>query len=144
MADLSSISAALGGIKHATDVARALRDTDRAIETSELRLQVADLMNSLADARLAVAEVQEGIEERDAEIARLQQALQRKAEVTRHEYAYYEMNADGHPVGAPYCSYCWERHFLLIHMHTHAMDRRQSECPNCGTRVPLQRRIEPE
>ena len=44
MPDMTIISGVLSSLKAASDIAKALRDTDIFMQTAELRLKVADLV----------------------------------------------------------------------------------------------------
>ncbi len=144
MPDMIAITGALNAIKSATEVAKTLRELDKTVHTADLKLKIADLTDALANAKLALVEVQDTLSEKDKEIERLTKALQRQAEVVRYQDAYYEKNAEGKPIGDPYCSYCFELKHLLVHINQNPRDRGQSTCPSCKNVFHWQRRQKPD
>jgi len=144
MPDIAAITAALSGVKTATEIVRYLRDTEAAFKTADLKLRIAELVDALANAKLSLADVQDVLAAKDAEIRRLNEALKRKADVIRYHDAYYEKNDKGQPVGDPYCSYCFENKNELVHINQNPQDRRKSVCPNCKNSFHWQRRQKPD
>jgi hypothetical protein len=71
MPDVATISAFLGSIKTATDIARAISLSDSALEKAQLKLRIAELMETLADAKIQAIEIQELLQVKESEIARL-------------------------------------------------------------------------
>lgn len=140
MPDIASITAAISGLKTATDLVRYLRDTEQAFKTADLKLRIADLVDALANAKLALTDIQELLTNKDAEIKRLTEALKLKDEVVRHGDAYYSKSEAGSPVGAPFCSFCFESKHQLMHINQNPKDRSQSICPSCRSVFPWQRR----
>jgi len=61
MPDLVTIGAALSSLKTASEIVKFLRESDLSFERAELKLKLADLMNTLADARIDLIEVQESL-----------------------------------------------------------------------------------
>lgn len=143
MPDITSITAAIGGLKAATEVAKFLRDTDQAFKAADLKLRIAELVDGLATAKLSLAEIQDVLAERDAEIKRLTTALRLKDEVVRYQDAYYTKNESGKASGDPYCSFCFEAKAVLVHINQSPKDRSQSVCPNCKNVFNWQRRQNP-
>jgi len=138
--DMAAITAALTGLKAAADIARALRDAQTAFDRADLKLRIAELVDALAETKLSLAEIQEALATKDAEIKRLMDALKLKAQLVRHNDAYYEKDGDGRPVGAPYCSACLETRHQAVHIHQNPAERRQSICPACKSVFHWQRR----
>ena len=144
MPDIGSLSAAIGGLKTATDIAQYLRSTENAYQTADLKLQIADLVDALATAKLSLAEVQKALAAKDAEIQRLNDALKLKDEVVRYQDAYYKVDAQGRPVGDPFCSFCYESRYTLVHINQNPRVRTESLCPSCKSVFPWQRRQNPD
>ena len=144
MPDIAAITAAIGGLKTATEVARFLRDTVQAFKTADLKLRVAELVDGLATAKFSLSEIQDTLAAKDAEIRRLTEALKLKDEVTRYQDAYYRKDPDGKALGDPYCSFCFETKSLLVHINQNPKDRSQSVCPNCKNIFHWQRRQVPK
>ncbi len=139
MPDLASIGAFLSSVKTATEIAKALRDVDVSLEKVETKLKIADLMDALAEARIKAAEIQEVIQDKERRIAELEQAFALKSKLVCHLDAYYETGANDNPVGAPYCSHCWEVNHKTVHLHE--LNPRKSKCPACGNLYEHQRVI---
>ena len=144
MAEMAAFIAAVNGVQTATQIVRFIRDADMALETADLKLKIADLVDALGDAKLSLADVREIIESKEAEIQRLTEALKNKAAVARHEDAYYELDGAENLVGTPYCVHCFETRHELIAIHQNPDNRRQSFCPKCKTAVHWQSRIKPK
>ena len=67
-----------------------------------------NLLSALADAKIASAEIIESLNQKDSEIEALKNKLKFKEKLIRVGEAYFEVDDSGKPIGAPYCSYCWE------------------------------------
>jgi hypothetical protein len=133
---MTTIAAALASLKAATDIAKALRESDRSLERAELKLKLAELVGSLAEAKIQLAEVQDLLAAKDRTIAELQEAFESKDTLVRHRDAYYSVDAAGRPAGVPYCLRCWEsdhRRRQLVH---DARDHRSRFCTACKTQYP--------
>ena len=131
MPDIVTIGAFLSSVKNATDIAKAIRSADSSLERAEMKLKMADLLESLADAKIQAVEIQELVAEKDKRIAELQSAFGFKGKLVRDCDAYYEMGADGAPTGAPYCSRCWEVDQKLVHVTE--FSHHESHCGSCKT-----------
>lgn len=132
MADISTITAFLGSIKTATDIAKAIREAGVSLEKAEAKLKMADLMESLAEARIQAAEIQEVIQEKDKRIAELAKAFELKSKLIRYGDAYYDVDQSGNPIGDPYCSNCWEVNHKTVHVNYDVLGRNRL-CPACKT-----------
>ena len=130
MPDIASIGAFLTSVKTATEIAKALREVDASLEKAETKLKIADLMDALAEARIKAVEIQEVLQEKDKRISELENALELKAKLTRVDEAYYEVTESGKPMGAPYCSHCWEVNHVGVHLHRDITGDWQ--CPKCS------------
>jgi rubrerythrin len=130
MPDIATIGTFLTSIKTATELAKAIKSVDVSLERAETKLKIADLIESLADARMQAAEIQELIQDKDKRIAELEKVLELKAKLIRIEEAYYEINESGKPVGAPYCSHCWEVNHVGVHLYRD--DNTNWHCPMCS------------
>lgn len=104
MVDFASIAAGLKAVEGALGIARTLRDTEAAVEKSELRLQLAELMVALADAKNALVDSKEQIEGLEARIAELMAIGEKNLAVHRGLYA--ELDDDGIIVDGPWCGRC--------------------------------------
>src|SRR5437588_11459798 len=108
MPDIATIGAFLTSIKTATEIAKALREVDVSLEKAETKLKIADLMDALAEARIKAVEIQEVLHDKEKRISELESAFDLKAILRREQDAYFEIDESGNPIGAPYCSHCWE------------------------------------
>jgi hypothetical protein len=134
MVDIALISTALNSLKAATDIAKFLRESDLSLERAELKLKLADLISALADAKIQVVEIQEALQEKDKRIEELEDAFQAKDTLVRRYDAYYTINADGQPVGVPFCLRCWENDHKKRQLVHDAEARHRSICTTCGHR----------
>lgn len=132
MPDVATISAVLGSIKTATDIAKFLRQSDLSLEKAELKLKLADLLNSLADAKIELVEVQETLAEKDKKIAELIAAFDAKDDLVRSGDAYYAKSANGEPVGKPFCLRCCESDHKQRQLVRSPKDHRTMVCTSCG------------
>jgi hypothetical protein len=122
---LQEITAALGGLKAATELARAFGAAKGAIDVAEYKLKAADLMSSLADARIALVEAQEKSDQLDAEIKMLRDALDAKEQLIRAGDGYYALDDNGEPTGGAFCLRCWE----VDHKQYHLIYPRRTDEP---------------
>ena len=106
MAEITMIATALASIKHATDIARLIRDSSTSLEQAEQKLKLAELIESLAETRIQLADIQEVLVEKDQKIRELEEAFQPKDSLIKRSDAYYKIGPDGHSIGEPYCMHC--------------------------------------
>ena len=66
--DIAALSALLGSLKTATDIARFIKDSDLSLEKAETKLKLAELISALADAKIEAAKIQQLLLERAANI----------------------------------------------------------------------------
>lgn len=134
MADMAVISAILGSVKAATDIAKLIKDSDLSLEKAEFKLRLADLICTLADARIQVTEIQELLAAKDAQIQELEDAFQTKGKLVRVRDAYYLVDVSGSPAGQPYCMNCWQVKHKAYELHLEAGNRFVKVCPVCKTK----------
>lgn len=134
MPDITSIAAILTSIKTATDIAKLLRESDLSLERAELKLKLADIIGTLAEAKIELAEVQETLANKDKRINELEEAFQSKDNIVRHLDAFYNIDADGNPIGNPFCLKCWENDHKKRQLVYHEKDLRVRVCASCGHR----------
>jgi hypothetical protein len=132
MPDLTTISAALSSLKSAIDIAKFLRETDLSLEKAELKLKFAELVSKLADTKIELVEIQDVLIEKDKRISELEEAFEIKSTIIRHGDAYYVANAEGNPVGVPYCLRCWENDHKKRQIVYVAKDHFTRLCTTCG------------
>jgi hypothetical protein len=134
MPDISVVTAVLGSLKTATDIAKFIRESDVSIERAELKLKVADLVSALADVKLELVDLQETFATKEQRIQELEEAFQAKDTLVRNHDAYYRVTADGRPVGVPYCLRCWENDHKRRQLVHDAKEYRIRLCTSCGHR----------
>lgn len=112
--DLTTISAALGGIKTANDIAKAIKDAGLSVEQAEIKLKIAELISALSDAKMGVAEIREQLQQKDEEIAELKTQLKLQDSLN-YEAPYYWLKQEG-KVGGPFCQLCYDKEKKLIRL----------------------------
>lgn len=128
MPDITAVAAFITSIKNATDMAKAIREAGVTLEKAETRLKMAELIEALAEAKIQAADIQELLREKNRRIAELEKALKLNTNLVRSGDAYYESDENENPIGDPYCSYCWERNHITVHLSSTRMHKL---CPNC-------------
>lgn len=58
MPDILAINATITAIRHSIDIAKAIKDADSTLEKAELKLKIAELIESLANAKIQATEFQ--------------------------------------------------------------------------------------
>lgn len=132
MPDISAITAVLGSLKTATEIAKFIRESDVSIERAELKLKVADLIGALADVKLELVELQDTFASKDKKIKDLETAFENRDLLVRNYDAYYKADSGGNATGAPYCLRCWEsdhKQRVLVHDFK---EYRIRLCTSCG------------
>lgn len=112
--DLSTVTAALGSIKTATEIAKLIRDSDLSLEKAETKLKLAELIGTLADAKLEVINLQELLAQAEGRIKALEVELQVREAIRWSEPLYWlggESGSDG-----PYCQHCYDSAHKLIRL----------------------------
>jgi hypothetical protein len=133
MAEITVITAALAGIKHATDLVRLLRESNTSLEQAEQKFKLADLIETLAETRMRLAEIQEVLLEKDQKIKDLEDAFQSNSSLIKVNDAYYEVDLLGVTSGEAYCMHCWEANHKKYHLHHFHTNATQNICPSCKT-----------
>ena len=125
-----TVEAVLDTLEGAKDVARAIRQSGYLLEKSDLKRLLADLTASVSEAKMELSLLQDVIEEKDAELIRMHEAIVYRGNLKRRGDGYYK-TLDGRPFGQPYCSYCWEKDSQLFHLHNKILSRDTRTCPHC-------------
>lgn len=112
--DITSISAALGSIKTASDIAKLIKDSGNNLEQAEIKLKIADLVGALADAKLEIADIQNQLIDKGEQIKYLKAQLNFKSSLT-YEKPYYFLIEDEGKDG-PYCQACYDKEKSLIRL----------------------------
>jgi hypothetical protein len=114
--DFSGISALLGSVKTATEIAKFIKESDLSIEKAETKLKLAELISALADVKLEAAEIQQSLVERDDRIRELEKAAKVDAALVWREPCYWLTSADG--IDEPFCQHCYDKESKLARLHT--------------------------
>jgi hypothetical protein len=126
---------AIGGLKTAVELVRGVAAADRALNEADLKLKLLGAVNEMVTAQMALVDARQAIDDRDAEIERLKEALAIKGSVVLVNSAYYMKNEDGRPTGHGYCMRCYEVESKLRHLaYGGTMMDNPVVCPTCGTK----------
>lgn len=126
------IASGLAAASQALQIARGLRELDKAYDQVTLKGQIIDLMDKLQDVRGALQDAREALTERDALIAQLRSAKNKKeAAIEKNGYLYREDPLNpGEPTGYPYCRRCDEVDGRMV-LCTESEKGRYAVCPQC-------------
>jgi len=128
---------ALSTASQALKLANNLWSIDKEVSQAELKLKVADLMNSVAELRITLIDAKADAGEKEAEIARIKKLQQRVADDTIELYGYrYRKRTDGKEgaAGNPFCDVCYQKEGLLIETSHRREPGRPLVCPSCDAR----------
>jgi hypothetical protein len=115
--DLTSVTAVLGSIKTATEIAKYIKDTDLSLEKAETKLKLADLIGALSDAKLEGVGVQQTLAEAEARIRELEQTLETRVKVRWEEPFYWlDDDSDGLTPDGPFCQHCYDGGGKLVRL----------------------------
>ncbi len=114
---IAEITAALAGVKHASDIAKLIKNSEVSLEAAEIKLKLADLIDSLADAKVEIAKFKEIISEKESEIQRLEEQLKQKGNVLWEKPYYFLLKDNGEKDG-PYCQKCYDSERKLIRLQS--------------------------
>jgi hypothetical protein len=104
MPDLGSVVQGLAALKQASEIVKALADTNALYEKAELKLKIAELTEAVMTARVALLEAQTEIQSLKDQIGRLTTAAQ--ATVVKRDNVYF-LRENDQEVG-PFCPRCFE------------------------------------
>lgn len=113
----SSITAALTGIKSASDIAKLIKDSGASLEAAETKFQLAELLGSLADAKIEIANIKEIILEKETTIQQLKSQLEVEKDVAWEDPYYYRILDDKKKDG-PFCQKCYDTDKKLIRLQS--------------------------
>ncbi len=115
--ELTTITAALSGVKHATDIAKIIKNSGASLDTAELKLKFADLIEALADTKIELSNIREILLEKDAQIRGYKEKLEMKDKTIWKDPYYITRNLDGGEDG-PYCQKCYDSNIKLIRLQS--------------------------
>jgi hypothetical protein len=142
MPDIAAISALIAGIKHATDIAKVVKEADYSLEQAETKLKMAELIGSLADVKMQAAEIKELVLEKDKRIAELEQWHSETQKYKLVELAsgvfVYRLEphfAPGEPIHY-LCVSCFNKNQKSILQREHkGSGGTRYFCPNCQVKI---------
>ena len=133
--DIAAISSALGSVKAAIELTGGILRSGSSLEKAELKLKLSEIITLLSETNIKITQLNEIIQGKDQKIKELEISLTNKSKVKKFVEAYFEITEEGENIGDPYCMYCWENHFKLIHLMNNQGDRRKYYCPHCNNIV---------
>ena len=125
------ISAGLAALSAAAETIKHLRNLDKQIDLSSLKLQLAELTNSLADARIALADAKVDLNEKDRLIRDLEAKISNALRPPRVNGLLRRPDPHGAPTDERLCGRCFDVECLLVTMHEYSPG--YFSCPNCKT-----------
>lgn len=115
--DIATITALLGNVKTATEIAKAIKDSGASLEQAEVKLKLADLISTLADVKLEAAGIQDELLAAKERIRRLEGEAKQRAALTWKQPCYW-MPREGDPgIEEPYCQPCHDNDKRLSRLH---------------------------
>lgn len=130
MADLTTITAALTGLKTATDIARMIGESSATLEDAEFKFKLAELLEALANARAEVAEVKSEMLEKERIITDLRSQLELAKNIV-WDSPYYWIKENGEQDG-PYCQKCYDSDGKLIRLQSRWGREGAWDCHACS------------
>jgi hypothetical protein len=112
--DFTAVTAVLGNLKTATDIAKLIKDSDISLDKAETKLKLSELINALADAKLEVVNVREELSQAQGRIGELETELQVQGSIRWQEPLYW-LEGKGAPDG-PFCQNCYDSARKLIRL----------------------------
>jgi hypothetical protein len=94
---------------------------------------------------MELVDLQEHFAAKEQRIKELEGAFQAKDTLVRRSDAYYRVDAEGSPMGVPFCLRCWENDQKQRQLVHDAKEYRTRICTSCGHRYDgrLAHEIEP-
>lgn len=131
MPDVTAISAVLGSVKVAVDIAKLIKDSGSTLEKAEIKLQIAELISALADVKIEAAGVQSELIEKDKLISELNESLRVKKSVVWEKPYYWTGIGDDRD--GPFCQHCYDTDQKLIRLQGGGKQRWR--CHTCSNSV---------
>lgn len=138
MEGLTAITTALSGVKNASDIVKAIKESDYSLDKAILRNHIADLTNALADIRFELADVKAELIEKDSKIDDFKKRLKDKEDFRYEAPFMFKGNET-----IPYCAPCYQNSEKKINLikrnHNDVWD-----CPACDKKFRGPNYIEPQ
>ena len=127
MEPLLSINTVLDAISKAITIAKSGKTSD-PIETNEVKLKFADVIDKLVDAKEEMANIKDKLREKDDLIHDLKQQLSMNGKTQYKNPFYwvvdeYEDNEDG-----PYCQFCYDKDNKYIRVQKYSDNWWECKC----------------
>jgi uncharacterized paraquat-inducible protein A len=118
----------LSATSNAISIIKAIKDTDKALDSVALKAQLVDALDQLMNAKLSQIELAEKVTELEKEVQRLRAS---NDQIDCNGYKYNDN--EGQPIGWPACPKCLENErrisFLLQDGAINS-----SKCPRCDSK----------
>jgi hypothetical protein len=128
MVDMGTITAAVSGIKAATEIAKLLKESSLSLDKAEQKFKLADLIGALADVKMEMANIQQLLIDRDHRISELEEELRVKAKLT-YESPFYWL-IEGSKKEGPICQQCYDNGGKIIRLQDYGEGR--WHCMTCN------------
>ncbi|CAK8717802.1 MAG: hypothetical protein CDV28_11117 [Candidatus Electronema aureum] len=114
---IAEITAALAGVKHAFDIANLINNSEVSLDAAEVKLKLAELIDSLANAKIETAKFKDILLERDSEIQRLKKQIEKDDNMV-YETPYYFLVQESGEKDGPYCQRCYDSNKKSIRLQS--------------------------
>ncbi len=115
--DPGTITAFLGSIKTATELALAIKNSGTTLERAEMQFKLAGLVSALADVKIEAAGVQQALLDAQERVRELEAAAKLRVELKWRQPCYWRPSESGGEE-EPYCQPCHDNHNRLSRLHT--------------------------
>ncbi|NOH82167.1 hypothetical protein F0231_20900 [Vibrio sp. RE86] len=130
MADIVTISAALGSLKTAHELAKVIKSSGNSLEQAEMKFKLADLISALAETKIELADIQTVLIEKDEEIKALKKQLRERDEASYVAPYYWRETEKGKD--GPFCQKCKDVDELFVRLQN-IKAKGFWHCTNCDT-----------
>lgn len=130
MSNRNSVESVMRNFQYVQDVGKRIKDSRFEMNKADLKYLLADLTSAIASSKMELSLLQGECEARDAELLRMHEVLLYKGNLRRRGDGYYK-TLNGQPYGQPYCSYCWENDYKMLHLHNRILSKDVRVCPGC-------------
>ena len=125
---LSSINAVLDAISKAINIAKSGKNSDVPIETNEVKLKFADVIDKLVDAKEEMANIKDKLREKDDLIRDLKQQISMKGKTQFKNPFYWVVNEDDDNEDGPYCQACYDKDKKYIRLYKYSDNWWECKC----------------
>lgn len=122
------ITVGIAAAKSTMDLVKAVKDLDHALDRADLKNSMAEIYSNLADVKVALADAQLELQQKDSQIAALQESNDYKKSLIEIDGFKYDQK-DGEPIGLPYCPTCEVKEGKLFRLSN--KNDNFSVCSNC-------------